>query len=319
MNLHDFGEDEVVLPTVGLATDEPGEILRYAYDSFLAGIPVALVTLVEVRGGAARAIGAQMAVRRDGCYCGFVSGGCTEAAVAAEAIEAMRKGRDRFLRLGEGSAFFDIVLPCGGGISLSIHILKNADPLGEVLSRLASRRPATLRYTPGLESMEFGGERSRSQAGWFDGTFTTHYQPRIRVLLCGRSVELTTAGAVARAAGYEADLIDPGVGSSAFASKIDQFSAVALLFHDLDRELPWLQAALRSNPFYIGALGSRRTHQKRSALLRKHGFKDADIARIKAPIGIFDKARDASSIALSVVADIAAAKTLAAQQASALG
>lgn len=309
MSLHDFGEDEVVLPTVALATDEPVEILRYAYDSFRAGIPVALVTLVEVRGGAARAIGAQMAVRGDGRYCGFVSGGCTEAAVAAEAIQALRKGHDRFLRLGEGSPFFDIVLPCGGGITLSIHILKKADPLGEVLSNLASRRPATLRYTPGSESMEFGEEGSRSQAGWFDGTFTTHYQPRIRVLLCGRSVELTITAAVARAAGYEVDQIDLAVDSSAFASRIDQFSAVALLFHDLDRELSLLQAALCSNPFYIGALGSRRTHEKRIALLREHGFEDADIARIKAPIGIFDKARDASSIALSVVADIAAARS----------
>ncbi len=115
MTRHDFSENDVVLPTVELVTDEPGRILRYAHESFLAGVPVALVTLVEVRGGAARAVGAQMAVRGDGRYCGFVSGGCTETAVAAEAIEALRKGRDRFLRLGEGSPFFDIVLPCGEG------------------------------------------------------------------------------------------------------------------------------------------------------------------------------------------------------------
>lgn len=308
MGLRDFGEDEVVVPTVAFATDEPVEILRYAYDSFHAGIPVALVTLVEIRGGAARALGGQMAVRGDGRYCGFVSGGCTEAAVAAEAVQALRKGHDRFLRLGEGSPFFDIALPCGGGINLSIHILRKADPVSQVLTNLASRRPATLRYTPRSEAMEFGGE-GRSQVGWFEGAFITHYQPRIRVLLCGRSIEVTTTAAVARAAGYEVNLIDTGVGSGAFASKIDQFSAVALLFHDLDRELPLLQAALRSNPFYVGALGSRRTHEKRIALLREHGFEDMDIARIKAPIGIFDKARDASSIALSVVADIAAAKT----------
>lgn len=318
MTLHDFGEDKVVLPTVALATDESGEILRYAYDSFRAGIPVALVTLVEIRGGAARAIGAQMAVRADGRYCGFVSGGCTEAAVAAEAVQALRKGYDRFLRLGEGSPFFDIVLPCGGGINLSIHILRKADAVGKVLSNLASRRAATLRYTPGSESMEFGGEGGRRQVGWSGGTFVTHYQPITRVLLCGRSVELATTAAVARAAGYEVDQIDPAVDSSAFASKIDAFSAVALLFHDLDRELPLLKGALHSDPFYIGALGSRRTHEKRTALLRKHGFGDADIARIKAPIGIFDKAKDASSIALSVAADIAAARARA-QQASARG
>jgi xanthine dehydrogenase accessory factor len=163
MSLHDFGEDEVVFPAVAFATDEPDEILRYAYDSFRAGISVALVTLVEISGGAARAIGAQMAVRGDGRYRGFVSGGCTEAAVAAEAIQALRKGHDRFLRLGEGSPFFDIVLPCGGGITLSIHILKKADPLGQFLSNLASRRPATVRYTPGTGSMEFGGAENWRQ------------------------------------------------------------------------------------------------------------------------------------------------------------
>lgn len=313
MTRQDFCENDVVVPTVALVTDEPARILRYARDSFLAGVPVALVTLVEVRGGAARAVGAQMAVRGDGRYCGFVSGGCTEAAIAAEAVEALRNGRDRFLRLGEGSPFFDIVLPCGGGINLSIHILKNADPVGQVLSHLASRRPASLRYTPGSESMEFGGEGSRNQIGWFDGTFITRYQPVIRLLLCGRSVELATTAAVATAAGYQVEQMDPTIESNAFASKIDMFSAVALLFHDLDRELPLLQGALSSDSFYIGALGSRRTHEKRIALLRKHGFDDADIARIKAPIGIFDKARDASSIALSVIADIAATRTLAQQ------
>lgn len=245
MTEHDFSEDDVVLPRVALVIDEPSEILRYARDSCLAGVPVALITLVEVRGGAARAIGAQMAVRGDGRYCGFVSGGCTEAAVAAEAVRALRKGHDRFLRLGEGSPFFDIVLPCGGGINLSIHLLKNADPVHRVLSSLASRRPAMLRYRPESEAIEFCGEGSGSQIGWLDGTFITHYQPITRVILCGHSVELTTSAAVAKAAGYKVDQIDPAIDSSAFASKIDAFSAIALLFHDLDRELPLLQGALR--------------------------------------------------------------------------
>ncbi len=74
-------------PVVACLTDDPIEILRFAYEAWCSGIPVALVTLVEVRGGNSRPIGAQMAVRADGLYCGFVSGGCAEAAVAAEALE----------------------------------------------------------------------------------------------------------------------------------------------------------------------------------------------------------------------------------------
>jgi len=91
-------------------------------------------------------------------------------------------------------------------------------------------------------------------------------------------------------------------------AQIDAQTAVILLSHDLHRELPVLQVALRARPFYIGALGSYRTHQKRTQKLGEIGFAPSDIARIKAPIGIFPKARDARSLALSVLADVAAAQ-----------
>lgn len=73
-------------------TDDALEILQYAADAVAAGIPAALVTLVEVHGGAARQPGAQMVVLADGRYCGFVSGGCVEAAAAREASDAMLDG-----------------------------------------------------------------------------------------------------------------------------------------------------------------------------------------------------------------------------------
>ncbi|WP_210300427.1 XdhC family protein [Mycoplana azooxidifex] len=63
---------------------------------------------------------------------------------------------------------------------------------------------------------------------------------------------------------------------------------------------------MRSPAFYIGALRSRRTHDRRHRGLLELGYSHAETARIKAPIGIFDRARDSSSLALSLVADIAA-------------
>lgn len=101
----------------------------------MSGKGAVLVTLVEIRGGAARPLGAQMVVREDGRYCGFVSGGCVEAAAAFEALEMMGSGRDREIRYGEGSPWFDIVLPCGGGITLTLHKLRSAQPLLAVLNR----------------------------------------------------------------------------------------------------------------------------------------------------------------------------------------
>ena len=294
---------EFTAPMSAFVTDDQVEILRYASASFKDGIPVALVTLVEVQGGAARPLGAQMTVRIDGLYCGFVSGGCTEAAVAAEAIEALKAGHDRFLLLGEGSPFFDIVLPCGGGIRLSIHVIKAIEAVDEILSQLALRREAGLLYRPGAEAIACVGS---VQTRWQAEGFSRIYKPSTRLLISGNALEANALARVAMAVGYEVDLVGRAYGKHLWDVSPDKYSAVALLNHDLTAELPALEAALKSSAFYIGALGSRRTHDKRKQALKNLGYNDAEIARIKAPIGMFDNARDAASLAISVVADVTA-------------
>lgn len=65
---------------------------------------------------------------------------------------------------------------------------------------------------------------------------------------------------------------------------IDQDTAFAVLFHDLDHELRLLEGALRKKPFYIGALGSKRAHERRCNALSTLGFTPAQTDRIKAPV-----------------------------------
>lgn len=88
----------------------------------------------------------------DGLSCGLVPGGCVEAAVAAEAIEAIRAGSDRMLVLGDGSKFFDIVLPCG---DMSRHRLDR--PLGQRSQQMQSFTGLGSRFrqacVPTLESV----------------------------------------------------------------------------------------------------------------------------------------------------------------------
>jgi xanthine dehydrogenase accessory factor len=295
---------ETLEPRAAFLSDDAIDILAFAAQSMTEGHAAALVTLVEIRGGAARAIGAQMAVRADGFYCGFVSGGCTEAAVAAEAMIALQKGLDRNLRLGEGSPFFDIVLPCGGGITLAIHVLRDAAVLHRALAALQRRTPMCLRYHAGSQTLALAaGDR---ETGWDSDGFVRAYRPRERLVLGGTGMEASTVAQVAAASGYEVLLLERGQVPT--DDQLDRDTAVALLFHDIDRELVLLERALASRAFYIGALGSRRTHGKRCAALLQRGHSDADLARIKAPIGIFDKARDARTLALSIVADVAQAR-----------
>ncbi|WP_234804173.1 XdhC family protein [Ensifer adhaerens] len=288
-------------PRAAFISDDAIDILAFAVQSLEEKRAAAIITLVEIRGGAARALGAQMVVRDDGLYCGFVSGGCTEAAVAAEAMMALGKGMDRQLRLGEGSPFFDIVLPCGGGITLAIHVLAEAAILRQALAALARRTPVCLRYHPGKHSLTL--RKGDGASGWDGEWFVRAYRAKPRIVVAGTPLEVGAVARVAVAAGYETVALEYGQVPS--PDELDADTAVALLFHDIDRESPVLEAALASMAFYIGALGSRRTHVKRCEALRRHGQKEDALARIKAPIGIFDKARDAHALALSVVADIA--------------
>lgn len=292
-----------VVPQKALMTDDAIEIMGFAAQSFDAGHGVALATLVEIRGGSARPLGSQMAVRDDGFYCGFVSGGCTEAAVASEAMEAILAGCDRNLMLGEGSPFFDIVLPCGGGITIAIHVLRGTEALQGNLARLANRLPASLCYQPAAQRLI--ATETFEPTGWTGETFIAHHRPRVRLLLAGRSIEADVTAKVAAAAGYEVHRYD-GNTLALSPDMIDADTAVALLYHDIDFEIPVFEAVLRSKPFYIGALGSSRTHARRVQRLEELGYSRDEIARIKSPIGLFNKARDSQSLALSVSADIAA-------------
>lgn len=298
--LFNLADDLRRTPERAFLTDDSREILRFAVETLMSGQAAALVMLTEIRGGAARSLGAQMVVREDGQYCGFVSGGCVEAAAAFEALDVIATGADREVRYGQGSPWFDIVLPCGGGITLSIHKLRSAQPLLAVLNRLEQRLPAGLRYTP--ETQTLASLSSPIPAGWHNGGFQTRFQPCVRVLIHGGSIEAQATAELAAAAGYDICHFDP------CSAQIDADTAVILLWHDLHRELPVLQAARDAKPFYIGALGSQRTHMQRRQKLSELGWREEEIDRIKAPIGIFPKARDARTLALSVLADVAAAR-----------
>ncbi len=91
----------------------------------------------------------------------------------------------------------------------------------------------------------------------------------------------------------------PGIG-------LDRYTAVAALTHDPKIDDPALAAALRAECFYIGALGSRKTHARRVERLTAAGFSQAEIARIQAPIGLDIGAVSPAEIAVSILAEIVA-------------
>lgn len=213
-------------PEQAFLTDDHRTILRFAVEALMSGKGAVLVTLVEIRGGAARPLGAQMVVREDGRYCGFVSGGCVEAAAAFEALEMMGSGRDREIRYGEGSPWFDIVLPCGGGITLTLHKLRSAQPLLAVLNRLEQRKPAGLRYDPQAQSLVCLPTQTRT--GWNLNGFEVGFRPCVRLMIYGRSLEAQATASLAAATGYDSHIFDLFPASA--SAQIDTDTAVILLW-----------------------------------------------------------------------------------------
>jgi xanthine dehydrogenase accessory factor len=87
---------------------------------------------------------------------------------------------------------------------------------------------------------------------------------------------------------------------------VDERTALIILTHDVKFDIPVLSLAVRTNAGYIGAMGSRRTHENRIAALRDAGLTDADLARISAPIGLDIGARTPEETAISIAAEIVA-------------
>ncbi|MDH3211377.1 MAG: XdhC family protein [Myxococcales bacterium] len=89
---------------------------------------------------------------------------------------------------------------------------------------------------------------------------------------------------------------------------LDAYAYVVTMTHDFKIDVPALECALRSGARYIGALGSRRTHERRKAQLVARGFGEAELARIRAPIGLDLGGRQPEEIALAILAEMLAVR-----------
>lgn len=167
------------------------------------------------------------------------------------------------------------------------------------------------------------GSVAGSEAGgdWFIAV----HNPPLRMIVVGAVHIAQPLVAIARLAGYDPILVDPreAFGSAArFPGEalrndwpddalaeigLDPRTAVITLTHDPKLDDPAIRAALASDVFYLGCLGSPRTHAKRVARLTEAGFSEADIARIHAPVGLDIGAKSPAEIAISIMAEVTGA------------
>jgi xanthine dehydrogenase accessory factor len=166
------------------------------------------------------------------------------------------------------------------------------------------------------------------QSGSHEGQFVNIHNPPLRLVIIGAVHIAQSVIPIAQALGYDVTVIDP---RGAFATGarfpgialhaewpdevipaigLDPRTALIALTHDPKIDDPALDAALKSDVFYIGALGSKKTQESRARRLKEAGFTEAQIARIHGPIGLKIGAKGAPEIAVSIMAEVTRALRL---------
>jgi len=304
-----------------------------------AGKGAALATVIETWGSAPRQAGSQLAISGAGEMLGSVSGGCVEGAVVVEALAALSDRKSRILTFGvSDETAFAAGLACGGTIRVLVEpVGAGPEALPEtMLARLAEARAAPRALAmvtrpdgwtralvaPGQDTAtdaRFKSDRSGMEE---DGRFIAIHNPPLRLIVVGAVHIAQPLLQIARTCGYAPTLIDPraAFGSDArFPGETilddwpdealatlapDARTAIVTLTHDPKLDDPAIRFALRSTAFYLGCLGSSRTHARRVDRLTAAGFTADEIARIHAPVGLDIGARTPAEIAVSIMAQI---------------
>ena len=247
---------------------------------------VALCTIVGIDGSFSRRPGAQIAVLPDGSVVGDLADTCLERQLASDVRSV---GSPQLFRYGKGSPVIDFRLPCGGGLDILVDPSPDRHPIRRAITGLAGRNPASLP----LPANPLMAERL--------------FVPPLRLVTFGEGAELDALAKVGAAAGIEVETVDKrklSLGRPPELESPDRWTAVVLLFHDHEWEAPLLSHALHSDAFYIGAQGGRNARLQRVAQLRREGFNDNQVGRIKSPIGQTSGSRTPQALALSVLSDV---------------
>ncbi len=295
------------------------DVVAFAEAELAAGRPAALITIVGLDGPFSRPLGAQLAVGGDKRFAGSISGGCLEQALTEEAQITMREGTNRTLRYGTGSPYLDVRLPCGGGIDLYVDVNVDRAVLQHAIALGRARRSFSMLFDPASQRSSLRIKEQQVEAK--PGEFVRRFDPKLRIVLAGRGWEIVAMSQLAQTTDVELVVASQEAATLEFCQPyadqliqltvpkawpdlpLDEHTAVACLFHEHEWEAQLLLSALRSPAFYVGALGSRQTQQRRVEVLEAFGATAQEIGRLKGPIGLF-ASQDPRSLAVSALAEI---------------
>lgn len=308
------------------------QVIEQALAWSRAGEVVWLCTVLATFGSSPREPGSLLAARRDGSHIGSLSGGCVEEDFLERLRDGAFKGAVATLLYGDsaGPQGSRIALPCGGILKVLIERLPANDAAQEHLDSLRATlrgqrhllRRVDLRDGQWQLHADDGlGPRVVESA---DGhVVEVRVGPAARLVIAGISPVSVVCAQFAQALGFEVIVCDPREEAQAgfavpgiqvrkelpsqfiAADGCHTATAVVALTHDPRIDDLAMIEAVRTPAFYIGVMGSRRTSTARAERLRRSGgLSEAQIARLKMPIGLALGSKTPAEIALAVMADV---------------
>lgn len=303
---------------------------------------IAVATVVGTWGSAPVPVGGQMVVAPDGRFEGSVSGGCVEGEIISEAEDLLAGGSPKTMTYGVADeTAWRVGLPCGGQIKVFLERVDGTAGKAYITRALEarSRRQGLITRTrladgsrdlytreeakkdPDIARRFDSGESSLEETPAGE-VFVHALVPPARVIIIGATHIGQVLAHLVKLAGYEVIVVDP---RTAFAAEarfpgirldmdwpqdsiprigLDPYTAVVALAHVAHIDDEALKLAMRSGCFYVGALGSRRNHAKRTERLTAAGFSAEEIGRVHCPIGLNIGAQSPQEIAISIMAEL---------------
>jgi xanthine dehydrogenase accessory factor len=304
------------------------EVLKSSARWLEQGHRALLVTVVKTWGSSPRPEGAMLAIRDDGLVVGSVSGGCIEddliERVRQRGIEQTLPEAVKYGITAEEAHRFG--LPCGGTIQLVLEPLSQQSGIARLCDAVEDGRLVARRVEMATGAVHLGPAEATDGVAFDGQRLLTIHGPRYRMLVIGAGQLSRYLCHIAVGLDYQVTVCDPREeytdewdvpgtkivrtmpDDTVLEMKLDERCAVIALTHDPKLDDLALMEALKTPAFYVGALGSRRNNAARRERLKEFDLNDTELARLHGPVGIYIGSRTPPEIAVSILAEVTAAK-----------
>ncbi len=288
------------------------------------GHTIKLVTVVKTSGATPRPVGSIAILSDHGQIAGSISGGCIEEALLEQLVKESRKKIELIDYGLPPKSNHQRRLPCGGKMQLLVEPINNSSELSPLVEGLKQRKLVVRELNLSTGEIQTKSTQKTQPFTFIKDKLCVHcFGPSWRMLLVGANELAQQLSQIAQTLDYELEVCDPRLPYQEAwdatnitlkrempdefiqQAKPDRRTLVITLTHDPRIDDLALIEALKSNCFYIGALGSQQTNQRRRERLTEFLTK-GEIERLHGPVGLAIGSRTPAEIAISILAEITA-------------